>query len=89
MSERRRIAAAVTVIVGFGIFLIWRMLESWGPPEDGMPTTRPQPMWMVWLGVLGIAFGVVLLITTGRKQHNPEDTIAHPPDDRDGPPARC
>jgi hypothetical protein len=35
---------------------------------------------MVWLGVIGIAFGVVLLITTGQKQPKPHD--------RDRPPAR-
>jgi hypothetical protein len=28
VSERRRIAAAIAVIVGFGILLIWRMFES-------------------------------------------------------------
>jgi hypothetical protein len=44
VSERGRIATAITVIVGFGMFLIWRMFESWGPPEDGMPTTRAQPL---------------------------------------------
>jgi hypothetical protein len=80
VSERRRIATAIAVIVGFGMLLIWRMFESWGPAEDGMPTTRPQPLWMVWLGVIGIAFGVVLLITTGRKQPKP--------DDHNRPPAR-
>lgn len=60
------------------MFLIWRMFESWGPPEDGMPTTRPQPLWMVWLGVFGIAFGVVLLITTGRMQPKLNDHDRRP-----------
>jgi LPXTG-motif cell wall-anchored protein len=68
LSERSRIPVALLVIVGSGVFMLWRAWESWGPTEDGMPTTRAQPLWLVWLGIVGLAAGVALLVTTGRKK---------------------